>query len=296
MATAFEIYNLLCNIFPTELSEIVLKKLCISRMRDYLESKSIDPNVLFDLLIKYNCVISGSFPLNCLVGQPHVSDIDIYGKFDESDVQRATTLRAGYPVSLFEEELYRKLNATPNDALANSYPSLSVKYVRNYNIDKRAGIESRGIGDVIQYVSVDSDPVRFINTTFDFSFCKVIFNGKELYVHKFHSTIKKEGTIENIAVLSDLEACTMIKDVYDNPWDISNYDTKSRYGRGDFVTGNYRFCSKNKYFNDYHDKRQSYRTPRLDLSIADEMKLITATRSIKYKIRGFTILFAPLLD
>lgn len=203
MSTVAEIYSLLCNIFPKELSEIIIKKLCIINIRESLIKIGIIPNVLFDLLGNHKCVIAGSFVLYCLLNikpkfdtcqglsppyheQCVISnqDIDIFGQIDTVEDVKRKIYGVSEPIHSFEFELIRTMWSNDDYIRTDrDYGNLGINYARWYSELN------------IQFISINQIPEQYIRDHFDFSFCQVSFNGKDVYIPNFEDTIQMKGKL-----------------------------------------------------------------------------------------------------
>ena len=212
MSQAFNIYKMLNDIIPKDISEIIIKKICVNRMRKHLKSIGLDPDAIFKQLRDYKCVISGSFPLMCLLDDlpdPFISDVDIYGLFNESDMGRSTKHQSVYPIHEFEENLYKDMGGRWDVVGQNClYTVLKIVYVRDYYTKGNDDDKNK---PKLQFISTQMDPVKFITKTFDLSFCKVIFDGNNLFVDKFEDTIQKKGMVSNTVEYSD--CLPMLRDI-----------------------------------------------------------------------------------
>ena len=196
-------YQVLNEFFPKEISQEILKSLCLINMSDYMESKGIDFNKLSYGLQKYGCVISGSFPLLCLHEINDYYDIDIYGCSSDSIPQiKSREYGAIYDIHKFEEHLAQNCINTQNFykyADNGGYEVLNnnIRYVRNYNDHiGNTGNIGTSYENIIQFVSVETDNIRkFIYDTFDMSFCTIIYDGVDLIICDFDMVIKKEGKL-----------------------------------------------------------------------------------------------------
>ena len=210
MSQAFNIYKMLNDIIPKDISEIIIKKICVNRMRKYLKSIGLDPDTIFKQLRDYKCVISGSFPLMCLLDKlpkPFTSDIDIYGLYDKSDKDRSTKYRSMYPIHEFEENLYKDIKSKWGaHGHHEGYSTLKIEYLRDYYTRENDGSEYK-----IQFISTQIDPTKFIAKIFDLSFCKIIFDGNNLFVDRFEDTIQKKGILSNVSKYFDY--LPILKDV-----------------------------------------------------------------------------------
>lgn len=296
MATASEIYNSLNQIFPRDISRIILEKLCICRMRDYLESKFIDSYQLFDLLYKHKCIIAGSFPLTCLLNERVLkkSNINIFGKCMTDPI--------------FEMDLAVILRT--EDVTFVHRPLLCYRYVKLFKKEEQFSKQEvcRTKRDKaflnVEYMSVYSDPIKFVRETSDLSFCKVIFDGVKLHVHNFDMTIKKEGTVD---LNMDAEAMLMIKDTYNQRRSVHVHSktewTRDHDGYNLVMRNPLEMHSRGIAKAPYHDYIEKnctcadvwYVWSYYIHDIKYFKAVMTAIRIITYKLRGYKILFTPLL-
>lgn len=194
MSSVKEIHDILFNYVPVEICQIIIEYLCILRMSDKADSMGINFGKLSYGLEKYKCVIAGSFPLLSLHNSEDKFDIDIYGTYDDSDVDRGTRYQASYPIHQFEEYLELevfsgKIVSGEICADANRYRYLSdIKYCRSYN-------KREGYLELIDFISINQDPIKFINKTFDLSICKIIYDGYKLYINNYDDLINKKSKL-----------------------------------------------------------------------------------------------------
>ncbi len=65
---------------------------------------------------------------------------------------------------------------------------------------------SKNINKVNIFLRISHDPINFINESFDFDFCKIIFDGEKLISNYFNEIINKTSNIS----LSYLKSCLNI--------------------------------------------------------------------------------------
>ncbi len=306
------VYNILCDVVTEDISELIIKKLCISNMWEYISSKGINPNILFKLLKEHNCVISGSFPLLCLLNLPTENcDIDIYGQYNPDDDALGKKYHSGYPIHKFEELLCNIIPTTFDYinpiAECGEYSQIpDIRYTRSYLHDP---IHS---GKLLQFISVNLNPYKFIENTFDLSFCKMTFDGEVLVVPNFKDILHMKGKLE---ITVDKEILEMLKYTYDYPLLTSDRSEKLAYSPmlcalgidievhtlGNILKDHLFY----KYFIKIRDDKFVGRHSNIQVDTCDKNLLhirimeddnnpviaLTALRIIKYKKRGFVIVF-----
>jgi hypothetical protein len=118
-------------------------------------------------------VISGSFILQCIIGEKWSSDIDIY-------VKKNSTSRN-------LKKIYLDFNSSMNKI------ELINDYLRDdKNDDFNFGLQKLLLNDVnVDLIFINEDCGHFINNQFDFDFCKNYYDGRELYIYNIESIINR---------------------------------------------------------------------------------------------------------
>ncbi len=130
------------------------------------EKKVIDVNRFLLMLVDNACIIAGSFPLQCMLGEHYEdSDIDIFCEKNGWDS--------------VANHIYNTYN---NKGTPSVYIIDGILRSRTYVISNELRF------NVIQVVC---NPIDFVINTFDFSFCQTIFDGHTMYFHEL--TIEKIG-------------------------------------------------------------------------------------------------------
>ena len=149
----------------------------MSRMYDM----GIDADTFCKKLVSTGCIIAGSFPLQCLLGEHYYhSDIDVYAHVDTSKCEKFE-VRRFHPFETWLSKTYQKKHNP------SYYVIDDVICSRKYQITDKACI------NVVLVQSKDLE--KFVTTNFDLSFCMTIFDGRDLKYD--HLTLKKVGYIVN---------------------------------------------------------------------------------------------------
>ena len=169
-------------------------------------------------MVKNNVIISGSSILYCLLGENSFgdlppSDIDIYVPFTTSE-----TCNSSYSVQPFEHFIYNSL--TTEKAKESSYGCdynlmNDVALVRTFSTPKlldesKSRLQgfrncSNDSNDREEYeldiITVRKDPKEFISEVFDLSFCKVFFDGINVYgKDSLEDILSQKGTVDRLSV------------------------------------------------------------------------------------------------
>lgn len=142
-----------------------------------------DVDELFEMLLKTNSVIAGSYPLQVYLGEKwNKSDLDIFTFSEEM-------------IKYLEEKYGNGVNITIK-YLSKKHKNSKYKYFSEQGkLDKV--IEFKTETDfkvqVIRYMDLieDVNVVDYTFDRFDFNFCKVGFDGKELHIFDKNSVINK---------------------------------------------------------------------------------------------------------
>lgn len=245
-------------------NELYDKRVCTNtytaRIIKRLNDLGLDGETFCRKIYRYECLMAGSFPLQCLLEETYEgSDVDIFvarsrleeqlKSKDESKVQQAVTKYTDIERWLLDE--YK----------AKSRPSVyiirDVICTRKYAIGKAT----------VNVILVDTKCLEtHIKETFDMSFCQTTFDGITLKYHDI--TPKKIGYYVNLHGLKKKEHYHITEKQYKDKETI--YIKK--YGKD----------AKDMLLNEYH---RVYPDTEVQLSL----------RTKKYESRGFTILDNPPL-
>jgi hypothetical protein len=273
----------------------------VYQIKQRLTELGIDADDFCQKLWDTKCVMAGSFPLQCVLGEKwEKSDIDIFGINENSNREDTNRLcdyvnykhfkndemnnygfhSPTYEPHDFEKYLWLKYVTdykidkrnrnrkgyyveTPN---ANNYTYLGIKYIRNYkfkNID-------------IQFIECDpevytkSDQVL---DTFDLDFCKISFDGKYITSNQKWNEIplKKGRWISNNVTIKEMNSSMYLGEWQDN--------TCKDGDRNIYL---------DKRSNISKDQYQSYST-----SLAYYYRVLQQKRLAKYEARGFSVVNLP---
>lgn len=220
----------------------------IPRMYNRLKEMGLDGMKIIRLLKRSsNCIMSGSFPLQVLLNEKYEdSDIDFFVDHKEPkyDFDFTTCTISN------DLEMFCALNAQ-NKTLTYGYVG---DYVGDYEsvckphyhkIDPR--IDSTVTYELnknkLQFVKVDAgegklEMIDYINRAFDFSFCKVAFDGEYFLIHRdiFNDVMNKKGEwfTRNFESIEN-EVIRMNK-YKKRGFTITNEDKLQKYLDGDDVT------------------------------------------------------------
>jgi hypothetical protein len=207
-------------------------------MKERMEKMGFNFEVFSYGLKKYNCVIAGSFPLLSFYGEDYnieFIDIDVYGIYNNKDDERSNKYESSYPIHIFEEFLNQNfksphLNLPVNElgkiGSAHEYSYLKdIKYCRRYAYYDKKINNNR---TMIDFMSIKSDNVyKFINKTFDLSFCKIIYDGESLHINynDFDNVVSKRGYLCCINNFSRYESFTYRGNIekYDKVQDYNSF-------------------------------------------------------------------------
>lgn len=180
-----------CKYFKTYITMDIYKKCLIKEIN--IRLKHIFHDKLFDfkkILIESQAVISGSFIIQCALGEYWTgSDIDIYVAMEENQTNWLDG-RTDYSKTIVDDFMYTQLKLKGN---AESYPveiSNKIDYVRGY-YDKHKKIQIIGV-KIKKGISYMTD---FINETFDFNICKNIYwvdTTDNIQIHSINEILSKK--------------------------------------------------------------------------------------------------------
>lgn len=184
--------------------QTMMKRLLYQR----LEKLNIEPNKFCDQLYQNQCILSGSFPLQCILGEEWEKyDIDIFTSNINTKPYRYyfRSKEYTYDLEAIEYYLYKDLwepmkntNEEPPMHLRahNFFPNYTnVFYVNTYHLVK---ID-------IQLIVVDKNKYKDIKdyiNQFDIDVCKMMFDGKKFYYKNWNDIIRKKS---NYVMYIDLQ-------------------------------------------------------------------------------------------
>ena len=157
-----------------------------------------------------NCVVSGSYILDCLYGTNYSSDIDIFKNVNNGvnqDVYCTKTLdineRRQQNSHLYEFRPYlTKIGAEPNDFISWSQNNNNHPNSQNHGNNVRCillNVSNYKLNDkIIQFISITKDYREYIDAMFDLDICKNFFDGEKLYIKNISKLIKKHDTYKPI--------------------------------------------------------------------------------------------------
>jgi hypothetical protein len=210
-----------CKTLASNIKGEIVHKTNLAIIRSRIIEMSIDPDELDTLLIKTNAVLSGSFLVQCIVGDKWKdSDIDVFGQIKQKYIlaKRAEILpptcsrdvRA--PIHKLELLPWNYINRpfaatnTEKKKTVLFFPKSSggfnseysgiigFAYSRKYILptpDSKI-VESDGDshivgGTIFNFVGTRINATRYIQKCFDLSFCKNYYDGKKLTImHPYH--------------------------------------------------------------------------------------------------------------
>ena len=167
-----------------------------------------NPEDLCVQLKNNNCVVSGSYILDCLYGTNYSSDIDIFKNVNNGinqDVYCTRTLdipeQQHLNSHLYEFKSYlAKIGAKQNEIPELHDDDNSGYCGRGYN-PNGPGYNVRCIllnvsnyilnDKTIQFISITKDYREYIDTVFDLDICKNFFDGEKLYIKNIDKLVKK---------------------------------------------------------------------------------------------------------
>lgn len=157
-----------------DFNDIILKR---------LNQLGLDGQSFIDHLIKYNNYVSGSFILQCLYNMEWPSDIDVYCMSEDTYLPNlnksplgfikflkdATLVEPGssYELMHFYQRMYTQNNVMINHIMVNPTP-----------------IDDLHHDTIFKFVDL-----------FDLDFCKVIYDGKKLYIKNLDSLFSRSSVL-----------------------------------------------------------------------------------------------------
>ncbi len=198
----------------------LVQKTNIAIIRSRLFEMAIDPDELDDVLIKTNAVLSGSFLVQCIVGDKWKdSDIDVFGQIKQKYIltkrkeiiPQTCVIDIKTPIHKLELLPWRYINkpfvSDNKKKILLSYPRASGGFNNEYNgiigfaysrkyvlptptskivvsDDGKSSIEG---GTIFNFIGTRINATKYIRKCFDLSFCKNYYNGKKLTImHPYH--------------------------------------------------------------------------------------------------------------
>jgi hypothetical protein len=259
-------------VFPKELTSSVNELGVVkphNRIAKRLTELGIDGDLFCKKILEYQCLMAGSFPLQCLLDEYyHDSDVDIFvsqpvAHLNPDDREYHMKLRA---FSEFESWLYDKYRVR---AKAGVYIIQDVICSRRYQINPKL---------CINIVLVNThDLEKFVLTNFDFTFCQTRFDGKEMKYSPL--SLKKVGHIVNRRGLKERKEYHITEAEYE----------KKRRNRKPYYDGEFDHEFHRVYPDpvaelarrmDKYKKRGFYisETPFIDLDTVSDYKFRTLTQ------------------
>lgn len=176
-----ELYKKINEGYDGQMITDIIKNNTIKEMKKRLEinlGKS-NSDKLIDCLKKENVIISGSFIIQCMLGEYWTqSDIDIFYITDEKDVD----------ISFVNE----------NDFLLVHYPSCIYERFLGDYLYRYAILKNKHTGELVQILNLSNNSMKSLdlNDIFDFDICKNYFhykNGNEvLDIYDIDSIMNKK--------------------------------------------------------------------------------------------------------
>lgn len=248
------------------ISDETIEQIGISLIKKRLEKYGLNADEFCQQLKKYNCIITGSFPLQCILEEEWKnSDIDIFGWYEDYDfIDEVKILHQytneKYPstydksphndksglcrcrndkcnkkqyalpcndhyVHKFEQYLWTLFTAKNqikknNTPVASNYKYIGIKEIRNYNLPNyniqfttmdqdnfnKENVRIHHLYDDENYDQNDiKNNIKNIVETFDFNFCKIIFDGERLYFPiQWDILIEKNGVWVNNHIIDNI--------------------------------------------------------------------------------------------
>ena len=219
----------------------------IPRMYKRLKDLGLNGMTIIRLLKRSNnCIMSGSFPLQVLLNEKYEgSDIDFFVDYEEPkyDFDFTTSTISN------DLEMFCALDAQ-NKSLTFGYDDYMGGYElvckpHYHKIDPRihSTVTYEMNKNKLQFVKIDAgkgkkEMIDYINRAFDFSFCKVAFDGEYFLIHRdiFNDTMNKKGqwfTREFESIENEINRINKYKK---RGFTITNEDKIKQYLDGDEIT------------------------------------------------------------
>ena len=205
-----ELYNFVKALNYSNIDDKIVKELGKRLIMKRLQQlKGIDANPFCKQLIQNECIIAGSFPLQCLLGENwQDSDIDLYSKHQckitPKDIRHQPHRRA-QPIEIYLWSLYI-LQPSLNCMQTYNKPL----YVQVYDYDGMPFIEYYReypiCNKIIQTIIVEREDLEeYVRDEFDLTFCQIIFNGKEVkFDQSWMDIAQKTGKVIKINKMRDM--------------------------------------------------------------------------------------------
>lgn len=170
------------NIFRCEVNKmfVIIREKCYYNLEeDYNDYGGWADYDIVDKIFEMNHYISGGFLLSCLYDEEYNSDIDILTNLSSTDVKNCLKANS-YHICLNEES--QTIYVYPDAFSVVKYQhqdKLLIDYIvlRGHNTVK-----------------------EFVSENYDFNFCKVLFNGKKLWIYDSYAVANKICTINGIDI------------------------------------------------------------------------------------------------
>lgn len=186
-----------CKIFNTYLPKKDINQIIRLNLEEYLGDK-VDK--FLELLHETNHYISGSFVLKCLYSENWNNDIDIYTFSDDLETNESYASFATW--GKFIDGLFNLLPGFQNTECANRYEFLGIisrefsygRFIIDHIIVINDSYEIKACQKCLfnykqkrEYKSI----FNFVEKTFDIDICKVLYDGKKLYLKKKNDLIER---------------------------------------------------------------------------------------------------------
>lgn len=201
--------------FPMDICEIIARYVCIINMMNYLQHNKVNFSKFLEFLKERKCVVTGSFPLSCLLNEDILceSDIDIMWFHELGEEIDNKNKYVQKWQSEMVDEIKKKLGLHSTRKILQG---ITENYERNLpyiikcetytNTYKRGSIKCNNHFK-LQMVGLICDPIKFINETADFEIGKLFFDGEMLHVKDLMTTMEKRIRIADINIVSLFIGC-----------------------------------------------------------------------------------------
>ena len=230
-------YDFLNNILPKKQPIILNPDKAISNIKEYLTHIcKFNTDKFLDLIKKYEGVISGSFLLsknNIDIDNKNFDDIDIYIKKEKGirheieDIFKNTLSLNDSGLFTTNIFIYERIKTKKSVYFSDNldYSVLSVK-IKNSFCDFK-----------LQFIFVDENPYDFINKSFDFDFCKIIFDGDKILSNHFNEITNYNGNISD----EYIKSCLDIKSSMSKYRICKTLERIDKYIRRGYTINNYKY-------------------------------------------------------
>lgn len=151
---------------------------------------------ILDDMIEYQNVISGSFILQCLYNEDWESDIDIYCLDDSRQLDPDYISPNSFAWHLYINEFANIKQSSNYEFLhvwSRKYESGNFQKVINHIIIKKESLEIMDDHNIKNKTPKNYSSIfHFVDESFDLEICKVVFDGKKLYIKNLDSLIYKK--------------------------------------------------------------------------------------------------------